>query len=143
VQVGKISVPSLIVRRASTTIELRDGQSFAIAGLLQSTTSTAADQLPWISDVPVLGSLFRSASFQKRETDLVIIVTPRLVRAARPGDMLRTPLDSSTPPNDSDLFLYGKTEMTPADIRKLYGPVSRRLQVGHQLDFPETVANAQ
>jgi pilus assembly protein CpaC len=143
VQVGNISVPSLIVRRASTTIELRDGQSFAIAGLLQSTTSTAADQLPWISDVPVLGSLFRSASFQKRETDLVIIVTPRLVRAARPGDLLRTPLDSSAPPNDNDLFLYGKTEMTPADIRKLYGPVSRRPQIGHQLDLPEIVANAQ
>jgi pilus assembly protein CpaC len=143
VQVGNISVPSLIVRRAATTIELRDGQSFAIAGLLQSTTSTAADQLPWIADVPVLGSLFRSASFQKRETDLVIIVTPRLVRPARPGDMLRTPLDETVPPNDNDLFLYGKTEMTPSDIRKIYGPVSQRPQVGHQLDSPEIVANAQ
>jgi pilus assembly protein CpaC len=143
VQVGNISVPSLIVRRASTTIELRDGQSFAIAGLLQSTTSTAADQLPWIADVPVLGSLFRSASFQKRETDLVIIVTPRLVRPARPGDMLRTPLDETVPPNDNDLFLYGKTEMTPSDIRKIYGRVSQRPQVGHQLDSPEIVANAQ
>lgn len=142
VQVGNVSVPSLIVRRASTTIELRDGQSFAIAGLLQSTSSTAADQLPWISDVPVLGTLFRSASFQKRETDLVIIVTPRLVRPARPGDHLRTPLDATTPPNDNDLFLYGKMEMTPADIRKLYGPVSRRPQVGHQLDLPEVVAHA-
>jgi pilus assembly protein CpaC len=142
VQVGNIAVPSLIVRRASTTIELRDGQSFAIAGLLQSTSSTAADQLPWIADVPVLGSLFRSASFQKRETDLVIIVTPRLVRPARPGDLLRTPLDANVPPNDSDLFLYGKHEMTPADIRKLYGPAARRPHVGHQLDFPEVSANA-
>jgi pilus assembly protein CpaC len=142
VQVGNISVPSLIVRRASTTIELRDGQSFAIAGLLQSQTSTAADQLPWIADVPVLGALFRSASFQKRETDLVIIVTPRLVRPARPGDMLRTPLDATTPPNDNDLFLYGKTEMTPADLRKMYGPKAQRPHVGHQLDSPEFIANA-
>lgn len=143
VQVGGISVPSLIVRRASTTIELRDGQSFAIAGLLQSVNSTSADQLPWIADVPVLGSLFRSASYQKKETDLVIIVTPRLVRPARPGDVLRTPLDATTPPNDSDLFLYGKMEMKPSDIRKLYGPTARRPHVGHQLDFPEVTANVR
>ncbi len=142
VQVGNIAVPSLIVRRASTTIELRDGQSFAIAGLLQSTSSTAADQLPWIADVPVLGSLFRSASFQKRETDLVIIVTPRLVRPARPGDLLRAPLDATVPPNDNDLFLYGKHEMTATDVRKLYGPKARRSHVGHQLDFPEVSVNA-
>jgi pilus assembly protein CpaC len=143
VQVGGISVPSLIVRRASTTIELRDGQSFAIAGLLQSVSSTSADQLPWIAEVPVLGTLFRSASYQKKETDLVIIVTPRLVRPARPGDVLRTPLDATTPPNDSDLFLYGKMEMQPSDIRKLYGPAARRPRVGHQLDFPEVTANAR
>lgn len=143
VQVGGISVPSLIVRRASTTIELRDGQSFAIAGLLQSVNSTSADQLPWIADVPVIGTLFRSASFQKRETDLVIIVTPRLVRPARPGDVLRTPLDATTPPNDSDLFLYGKTEMSPQDIRKLYGPTARRPHVGHQLDLPEIIADVR
>jgi pilus assembly protein CpaC len=143
VQVGNISVPSIIVRRASTTIELRDGQSFAIAGLLQSQTSSDSNQLPWIADVPVLGTLFRSASYQKRETDLVIIVTPRLVRPARPGDLLRTPLDSTTPPNDSDLFLHGKMEMSAADLRKLYGPVARRQQVGHQLDLPEVVVDAQ
>lgn len=137
VQVGNIAVPSLIVRRASTTIELRDGQSFAIAGLLQATNSTTADQLPWIAEVPVIGSLFRSASFQKRETDLVIIVTPRLVRPTRPGDVLRTPLDATVPPNDNDLFLYGKMEMTAADVRKLYGPITQRSQVGHQLDLPE------
>jgi pilus assembly protein CpaC len=142
VQVGNVAVPSLIVRRASTTIELRDGQSFAIAGLLQSQTSTAADQLPWIADVPVLGSLFRSASFQKRETDLVIIVTPRLVRPTRPGDVLRTPLDATVPPNDSDLFLHGKHDVTPGDIRKMYGPAARRPHVGHQLDTPEFTANA-
>jgi pilus assembly protein CpaC len=142
VQVGNIAVPSLIVRRASTTIELRDGQSFAIAGLLQSTTSTAADQLPWIADVPVIGSLFRSASFQKRETDLVIIVTPRLVRPARPGDLLRTPLDATVPPNDSDLFLHGRHDVTPGDIRKMYGPAARRRHLGHQLDSPEISANA-
>src|SRR3954471_14902940 len=91
VSVGSISIPALIVRRANTTVELRDGQSFAIAGLLQANSSTNQKQLPWLADVPVLGALARSAAYQKSETDLVIIVTPRLVRPARPGDVLRTP----------------------------------------------------
>lgn len=143
VQVGGIAIPSIIVRRASTTVELRDGQSFAIAGLLQANASTNTNQLPWLSDVPVLGTLFRSASFIKKETDLVIIVTPRLVQPTRPGDVLRTPLDNTTPPNDSDLFVYGKTEMTPSDIRKLYGPAARRPHVGHMLDLPEISYAAQ
>ena len=79
------SVPSLIVRRASTTVELRDGQSFVIGGLLQSVGANTLSQLPWLGDVPMLGALFRSAQYQKSETDLAIIVTPRLVRPARPG----------------------------------------------------------
>jgi pilus assembly protein CpaC len=137
VSVGNIAIPSIIVRRASTTVELRDGQSFAIAGLIQANTMTSSNQLPWITDVPVLGTLFRSASFIRKETDLVIIVTPRLVKPTRPGDVLRTPLDATTPPNDQDLFVYGKTEMRPADLRKMYGPAARRPHVGHMLDLPE------
>src|SRR6185436_12680420 len=121
VSVGSVSVPALIVRRANTTVELRDGQSFAIAGLLQATSSTDQKQLPWLADVPVLGALMRSAAYQKKETDLVIIVTPRLVRPARPGDPLRTPLDTTKPANDPDLFLLGQAELTPAMIRRLKG----------------------
>ena len=79
---GGTVVPGLQTRRASTTVELRDGQSFAIAGLLQTNNSKTLSQLPWIGDVPVLGALFRSASYQRNDTDLVIIVTPRLVRPA-------------------------------------------------------------
>ena len=90
-------MPPLIVRRASTTVELRDGQSFVIGGLLQSQGETAQQQLPWLGDVPILGALFRSAAYQKKETDLAIIVTPRLVRPARPGDTITTPLDNSLP----------------------------------------------
>ena len=86
VQIAGINIPPLIVRRASTTVELRDGQSFVIGGLLQNKSTTAQQQLPWLGDVPVLGALFRSAAYQKNETDLAIIVTPRLVRPARPGD---------------------------------------------------------
>jgi pilus assembly protein CpaC len=134
VQVAGISVPPLIVRRASTTVELRDGQSFVIGGLLQSEGRTAASQLPWLGDVPILGALFSSKEYQKKETDLAIIVTPRLIRPTRPGDAIKTPLDGSLPPNDADLFLMGKHEITPA-MAKLSAGGNRPL-TGHMLDLP-------
>ena len=136
VQVAGISIPPLIVRRASTTVELRDGQSFVIGGLLQSTGKNAISQLPWVGDVPVLGALFRSTQYQKNETDLAIIVTPRLVRPSRPGDIIRTPLDNSLPVNDVDLFLMGKTEITKPKARQLAGVPSREF-TGHILDLPK------
>jgi pilus assembly protein CpaC len=135
ITVGGITIPALIVRRANTTVELRDGQSFAIAGLLQSSNSVDQNQLPWLADVPILGALARSTAYQKKETDLVIIVTPRLVRPARPGDVLRTPLDSARPANDVDLFLLGQAELTAPMVRRLKGsPEGRPAQTGHLLD---------
>ena len=101
-------IPSLITREARTTIELRDGQSFAIAGLLQADNRRDVSQLPWIGSVPVLGALFRSNSFQKNESDLVVIVTPHLVAPAVPGQRLATPLDEHLPTNDVDFFLFGR-----------------------------------
>ena len=139
VQIAGTSVPPLIVRRASTTIELRDGQSFVIGGLLQNLSNTAQDQLPWLGDVPVLGALFRSAQYQKNETDLAIIVTPRLVRPTRPGDVVRTPLDNTLPANDIDFFLMGKPEISPADARLAVG--HQRPFVGHILDLRKEGAN--
>jgi pilus assembly protein CpaC len=136
VTLAGISVPPLIVRRASTTVELRDGQSFVIGGLLQSKGQNVISQLPWLGDVPVLGALFRSASYQKDESDLAIIVTPRLVRPARPGDVIKTPLDSSLPVNDADLFLMGKTEVSPAEARMIAG-IPPRDFTGHVLDLPK------
>jgi pilus assembly protein CpaC len=109
-----VSIPALIVRRASTTVELRDGQSFAIGGLLQNNSQNQVEQLPWVGSVPVLGTLFSSKSFQKNETDLVIIVTPRLVRPARPGEVLKTPTDRTIPPNDVDFFALSKNEVERA-----------------------------
>jgi pilus assembly protein CpaC len=129
VQVAGIAVPPLIVRRASTTVELRDGQSFVIGGLLQSTGQTAMHQLPWLGDVPILGALFRSAEYQKNETDLAIIVTPRLVRPARPDDVIKTPLDQTLPPNDADVFLLGQTEVEKGRTEPIL--------VGHMLDLPK------
>jgi pilus assembly protein CpaC len=134
IQVAGISVPPLIVRRASTTVELNDGQSFVIGGLLQSVGATDAQQIPWLGDVPVIGALFRSSSYQRNETDLAIIVTPRLVRPARPGDAVKTPLDNTLAPNDVDFFVNGKTEITPAMARLAVG--SDRPFVGHILDIP-------
>jgi pilus assembly protein CpaC len=135
VVIGGIAVPPLIVRRASTTIELRDGQSFVIGGLLQNDSTTAQDQLPWLGDVPVLGALFRSAAYQKNETDLAIIVTPHLVRPIAPGTPVKTPLDNTLPANDIDFFLMGKSEITPADARMAVG--QQQPNVGHILDLPK------
>ncbi|MEQ1715008.1 MAG: type II and III secretion system protein family protein [Hyphomicrobium sp.] len=127
VTVNNVRIPGLAVRRANTTVELKDGQSLAIAGLLQHTHTKEQSQLPWIGQVPVLGALFRSADFQKSESDLVIIVTPRLVKPKKPGELLATPLDGPVAANDADFFLNGRQEITQSDERrrdpKLYGHI--------------------
>lgn len=107
VQIAGFTIPSLITREARTTVELRDGQSFGIAGLLQTTNSNAVAQLPYLGQIPILGALFRSADYQKQETELVIIVTPHLVKPAPPGVDLQSPLDATLPANDADLFAMG------------------------------------
>jgi pilus assembly protein CpaC len=108
--VSGFTIPALTTREARTTVELRDGQSFAIAGLLESENVEDIQQYPWIGSVPVLGALFRSTSYQKRETDLVIIVTPHLVRPAAPGERLATPFDQHLEGNDVDVFAMGQLE---------------------------------
>ena len=104
-------IPALNKREARTTIELRDGQSFAIAGLLQTEGLSNISQVPWIGSVPVLGALFRSAQYQQRQTDLVVIVTPHLVAPGTPGQPLESPLDQRLQGNDVDLFLLGQSEV--------------------------------
>lgn len=115
VSIAGTTIPALTRRDARTTVELRDGQSFAVAGLLQTRNRQDVSQLPWIGSVPVIGSLFSSKSYQQEETDLVIIVTPRLVAPAAPGQQLASPLDSRLPANDVDFFLNGQME-----VRKRY-----------------------
>jgi pilus assembly protein CpaC len=136
VTVAGTSVPGLITRRASTTLELRDGQSFMLGGLLQNQLTTAQDQLPWVGDVPVLGALFRSSQYQKNETDLVILVTPHIVHPMRPNDVAHTPLDGTMPGNDIDFFLNGQAEVSPALVRLAAGALNRPY-VGHILDLPK------
>ncbi len=97
---GTVQIPGIRTRRASTTIELGSGQSFAIAGLLQSNSAQDINKFPWLGDVPVLGTLFKSDAFRKEETELVIIITPFFVEPT--NNKLQTPLTGRVPPTDVD-----------------------------------------
>jgi pilus assembly protein CpaC len=114
VTINGFNIPSINKREARTTVELRDGQSFSIAGLLQTDNRRNVAQLPWIGSVPVLGTLFSSKSFVAMDTDLVVIITPHLVAPAVPGQRLATPLDNAMPSNDVDYFLMGQMEQRKA-----------------------------
>ncbi len=109
INIAGADIPSLVTRRAETTIELRDGQSFAIAGLLQNDFRDNIEQFPWLGDLPILGLLFRSKQYQRSETELVIIVTPYLVKPA-PAGALAAPTDTFVPPSDADNFIFGLLE---------------------------------
>ncbi len=103
ISINGLAIPGLKTRRARTTVELRDGQTFAIAGLIRSDYEDTVRQLPWAGDLPVIGALFRSTSFQQDETELVITVTPRLVRATDLAPAL--PSDGHQVPSEAQLFL--------------------------------------
>jgi pilus assembly protein CpaC len=101
--------PGITTRRASTTVELGDGRSFAIAGLLSETILTGVSKFPILGDLPILGPLFQSKQFLKRKTELVIIVTPHLVK---PLDMAKVslPTDFYIEPTATEFYLFGKME---------------------------------
>ncbi|WP_342076733.1 type II and III secretion system protein family protein [Yoonia sp. SS1-5] len=112
-------------RETSTTVEMRDGESFAIAGLLSDDFQDLSGQVPWIGDVPVLGALFRSAEYERRQTELVIIVTPHLVTPTR-GQALALPTDRVKPPTEQELFLFGRVAAGNAPTRGGAGEVARQ-----------------
>lgn len=97
-------VPGLTQRKVNTTVELVDGQSFAIAGLLNSNVTASKDVTPLLGDLPVLGPLFRSVRYQRRETELVVLVTPRLVEAMNPGQVSQLPGEKWRYPSENELF---------------------------------------
>ena len=105
VQVTGFNIPALTTRRAETTVELGSGQSFAVAGLLQATTNQSVEEFPGLAQLPVIGPLFRSTEFQKSESELVIIVTPYIVRPV--STQLASPTDGFSPPHDAERVLYG------------------------------------
>jgi pilus assembly protein CpaC len=116
-----VTVPAITTRKASTTIELGSGQSFAIAGLLHRTSLQDIVKFPWLGDVPVLGTLFKSDAYQREETELVIIITPYLVEPT--SGQLQTPLTDRVPPTDVDrLVMQRFNHPTPP----------RRLAVGRE-----------
>jgi pilus assembly protein CpaC len=111
---GNAILPLLTTRRASTTVQLQDGQSFAIGGLIRDNLSQNIRALPVLGEVPVLGALFRSSDFQSDRSELVFIVTPRLVQPL-PADV-RLPTDGYRPPGRAEFFLGGKMEGTAAPV---------------------------
>ncbi len=106
---GSLTINSFKRRETSTTVEMRDGESFAIAGLLQDDFKDLNGQVPFLGDLPILGALFRSAAYQRSQTELVIIVTPHLVTPSR-GDAIALPTDRVRIPTEAELFLLGRTE---------------------------------
>jgi pilus assembly protein CpaC len=107
VKLNGFTVPALTTRRAETTVELGSGQSMMIAGLLQNTANNSIDKAPFLGDIPVLGSLFRSTHFQHQETELVVIVTPYLVRPV--SGQLASPTDGMRVPDDVQRDFLGQT----------------------------------
>ncbi len=110
---GTLTIPALTVRRAETTVELGSGQSFAIAGLLEKTSTDATSGIPGAGEIPVIGALFKSNDFQRGESELVIIVTPYLVKPTNGPDQLQLPTDGFRPATDLDRILLGRQVRQP------------------------------
>ena len=102
-------VPGLLTRTATTHVELRDGQTFAIAGLISDNHRNTINKFPVLGDIPILGALFRSSSYQKNETELVVLVTPRLVKPMT-KTAIRLPTDKYIEPDDYEAYLLGALE---------------------------------
>jgi len=120
--INNLTIPGLQTRRAKTTLEIRDGESFAMAGLLRKDFQDTIRQVPLLGSIPIIGALFRSTGFQHEETELVIIVTPRLVRPV-PAGTLKSPTDLAGPPNEADLLINGRTDTgVPPSARPFVTP---------------------
>ncbi|RWE38950.1 MAG: type II and III secretion system protein family protein [Mesorhizobium sp.] len=142
--IGNISVPGFIVRRAKTSVDLKNGQSFMIAGLLQSQNDITTSRIPGLGKMPVLGSLFSSKSYQRRETDLVIIVTPYLVKPVDPSKKMAEPTDGTQPASNVDYFLNNTEEVKAPDTNRALALAdsgaargASATKVGHFLDLPK------
>ena len=116
---GTITVPGIRTRKAATTIELGSGQSFAVAGLLQANSLQDINKFPWLGDVPVLGSLFKSDAYRREETELVIIITPYFVEPV--SNKLQTPLSGRVPPTDVDRLVMQRFNHPTAPRRIAVG----------------------
>ncbi|MFN3619988.1 type II and III secretion system protein family protein [Sphingorhabdus sp.] len=109
ITVNGLTIPGLQTRRANTVLELRDGESFALAGLIRKDFATTVRQVPLLGSIPIIGALFRSSGFTKGETELVIVVTPRIVQPVK-ANQIQLPTDRVQNPSEGDLFLLGRTD---------------------------------
>jgi pilus assembly protein CpaC len=125
-----ITIPALQVRRAETTVEMSSGSSIVLAGLIQERTRHAVEGVPGMMNTPVIGSLFRSRDFINNETELVIIVTPYLVRPTAPGN-LRTPADGFMNPSEGESLLTGRLNHLYRPSRTESGAQQTSLQGPH------------
>ncbi len=117
--------PAFTRREASTTVEMRDGESFAIAGLLRDDFQDLNSQVPWLGDIPILGALFRSADYKREQSELVIIISAHLVSPTR-GEALALPTDRVRPPTEADLFLRGRVASERRPISGAAAEISRQ-----------------
>jgi len=122
---GGITISGFSNRRTATTVELRDGESFAVAGLLQDDFASLKGQVPWLGDIPILGTLFRSAEYERDQTELVIIITAHLVTPTR-GEALAMPTDRVRPPSERELFLFGEMSSPNTPKKGAAGEVARQ-----------------
>ncbi len=141
INVSGYVVPGFTTRRASTVVELADGQSFAIAGLLNDRVRDTVNKYPFLGDVPVLGNLFKSREFRKNETELIIVVTPHLVKPldARSQSL---PTDFFVEPNDIDFYVWGSLQgygRSPAPVRTASSQVKTEMEgdFGHEIPLTE------
>ena len=120
-KLNNVEIPALTVRRAETTVEMASGQSFAIAGLFQNNASNMLQALPGLGELPILGPLFRSTSFQRNESELVIIVTPYLVRPVSRPSELQSPTDGLRFPSDIERILGPRNGAAAPRLRSAAG----------------------
>jgi pilus assembly protein CpaC len=109
ITINNLVIPGIQTRRAKTVVEIRDGESFAMAGLIRKDFQDTIRQVPLLGSLPIIGALFRSTGFQHQDSELVMIVTPHLVRPVPEGAM-KLPTDRVGPPNEADLLLNGRTD---------------------------------
>lgn len=128
---GSVLVPTLSTRRASTTVELRDGQTLAIGGLLNDKAKEQISRFPMLGEIPILGALFRSSQYQTERTELVILVTPRLIKPLAGTPPL--PTDAFTPPSRGEFFLGGQMEGSKTEEPPPATPEPAPADGGHQL----------
>ena len=123
VTIGGSNITAFITRKAETTVELGSGQSFAIAGLMDNTQNQAINKFPFLGDVPILGALFRSTNFQNDQSELIIIVTPYVVKGGSSEQAMALPMDGYSPPSDSERLLGLRNSSGDPNARPMSGSI--------------------